>query len=449
MENFKFKGSIIFLCLTVFVGLLVYIIYFGNRKVSIEVALGNHPWTKPIPYLPPLEGVGEVRAENCGKCHTEIYLEWRTSTHANAFSDLQFQSELSKSSSPRWLCLNCHIPVSNQRETIVNFLSNGDYRRPIEEANPNFDAKMKLEGVTCATCHVRLDDEGKSYILGATGGTKPPHPVRIERDLLRNRCLDCHNVSYTLDDQLVCAFNTGNESKYQGNSHGQKTCGSCHMPEIWRKFVNSNLGSPKRISHRHGFVGGGVPKRFEFYDSQVANGYKSGLKFSPLKLRIHENKIETTLEFSNFMSSHYIPSGDPERFLKLIISVKNNYGIEIERKETKIGQEWKWYPKAMLISDNRIRPGETRVWSETLRLEKEGILVLEIFHVRLKESNAEQMRTAADKTLKDYADKIRNIEEFYPFSSLVHKEEVDLATGMSRIFPTKELFKMSGRRKGE
>ncbi|EPG76452.1 cytochrome c554 and C-prime [Leptospira fainei serovar Hurstbridge str. BUT 6] len=449
MAKFKFWGGLIFLCLTFSVGLLSYIIYSGNRKVSVEAALGNHPWVKPIPYLPPLEGVGEVRAENCGKCHTEIYREWKTSTHANAFTDLQFQSELSKSSSPSWICLNCHIPVSNQRETIVNFLSDGDYRRPIEEANPNFDAKMKSEGVTCATCHIRSDDKGNSYVLGATGGTSPPHPVRIERDLLRNRCLDCHNVSYTLDDQLVCAFNTGNESDDPGNSYGKKTCGTCHMPEIERKFVKSNLGSPKRASHKHAFIGGGVPKRFELYAAQVTHGYESGLKIDPIKWKIAKNSIKTTLEFSNFRSSHYIPSGDPERFLKLIISVQNDSGIEIQRKEAKIGQEWEWYPKAKLISDNRIRPGETRTWHETLRPETKGILVLEIFHVRLKESNAAHMRMIADKASKEYADKIRNIEKFYPFSTLVHKEEVDLTTGKSRIFSKKDLFKISAGRKGE
>jgi hypothetical protein len=84
-----------------------------------------------------------LEAENCGKCHTEIYREWKTSTHAHALSDLQFQAELSKPAQPKWICLNCHIPVQNQREAIIETLKNGDFLKPIEIKNINFDEIMK------------------------------------------------------------------------------------------------------------------------------------------------------------------------------------------------------------------------------------------------------------------------------------------------------------------
>ncbi|MCZ8343351.1 MAG: multiheme c-type cytochrome, partial [Leptospira sp.] len=154
-----------------------YYIYDKRKSVPISEVFGNKVWANPIGYLPPLEGVGDVRASNCGKCHTEIYKEWSLSTHAHALSDLQFQAELQKETSPKWLCLNCHIPIENQRETLVVGLQGGDILKPIEVPNPNYDADMEKEAITCANCHVRVDETTKkSYIIGANGFSNAPHP---------------------------------------------------------------------------------------------------------------------------------------------------------------------------------------------------------------------------------------------------------------------------------
>ncbi|EMK00828.1 MULTISPECIES: multiheme c-type cytochrome [unclassified Leptospira] len=423
-----------------------------DKPIPVEDVFSQAPWSKPLPYLPPLAGVGEVRAENCGKCHVEIYAEWKTSTHANALSDLQFQSELSKPSSPRWLCLNCHTPVANQRETLVDYLNNGDYRSPIEEPNPKFDPKMKEEAVTCAVCHVRLDENGNSYILGANGKTKPPHPVKIVPDQLRNRCLDCHNANYILDDQLVCAFNTGIELEQKENSHGKLACGSCHMRELQRKLVKPELNTPIRTSHKHSFIGGGVPKKFELYEKQIPGGYRSGLTIEPILWKKKGNDLEYSVSLKNEKAAHNIPTGDPERFLLLKISILDPEGRSLADKEIKFGQEWEWYPKAKLVADTRILPGETKVWKDLFTGIEKGYskIVFEIYHIRLKESNAEHMRKNSEK-VKSYQlrKKISEIENHYPFSSLVHKEAVDLNSGKSRIYSPEEVFRISKNRRGE
>ncbi|TGL61372.1 multiheme c-type cytochrome [Leptospira sarikeiensis] len=423
----------------------------AQGAVSIDSVFPNAPWAKPLPNLPPLAGVGEVRAENCGKCHTEIYAEWKTSTHANALSDLQFQSELSKSSSPRWLCLNCHTPVANQRETLVNYLQNGDYRTPIEEPNPNFDPKMKAEAVTCAVCHVRLDEQGRSYVLGANGKTNPPHPIKIDPDKLRNRCLDCHNANYVLDDQLVCAFKTGNELEQQGNSHGKLACGSCHMGEVQRKFVKSELNTPVRTAHKHSFIGGGVPKKFDLYEKQIPGGYRTGLNIQPIEWKKIGNNLEYSVSFKNEKAAHNIPTGDPERFLLLKAFVLDTKGEKVFSKEIKFGQEWEWYPKARLVSDTRILPGETKIWKENILVTDKtpSKLVFEIYHVRLKEANAEHMRKNSISVSNNLKDKISHIENHYPFSSLIHKEEIDLNLRKNKVYSPEELIRISKTRKGE
>src|SRR4029079_11514513 len=121
--------------------------------VPLERVFGDVPRISVIPQLAPVDGVGGVRASDCGKCHQRHYDEWRTSTHAHAYRDLQFQSELGKPSSPGWLCLNCHTPVENQRHEVVQTLARGKLDAPIAKPNRAFDAVMRDEGVTCATCH--------------------------------------------------------------------------------------------------------------------------------------------------------------------------------------------------------------------------------------------------------------------------------------------------------
>lgn len=448
LKERKFYAGSLFLILIV---ASVYLVWPTKEIVPIEDVFGKKPWAKPLPYLPPLKGVGEVRAENCGNCHKEIYEEWKTSTHANALSDLQFQSELSKESSPKWLCLNCHTPISNQRETLVGYLRNGDYRTPIEEKNPHFDPKMKAEAVTCAVCHIRLDEQGQSYVLGANGKTSPPHPVRIDPDSLRNRCLDCHNATYVLDDQLVCAFKTGDEAIQEGNSHGKAACGSCHMPEIQRRIVKKELNTPIRIAHKHSFIGGGVPKKFDLYPKQIPGGYGSGLQVGETEWKSIGQKIEYSISITNRNAAHNIPTGDPERFLSVKAFLLDKTGKILDSKETKYGQEWEWWPKARKVADTRILPGETKIWKETLE-EKSGSpakIVLEFYHVRLKEANAQYMRKGHDALSPELRKKVGKIEDFYPFSSIVYKEETDLKTNRRKIHSPQELMKQSYLRRGE
>ncbi len=160
-----------------------------------------------LPQLAPVAGVGGVRASQCGACHRAIYREWQASTHAAALSDLQYQAELFKKGSPRWLCLNCHIPVQNQRRYLVQGLTGGDVLRPAQVLNPGFDPAMQKEAITCATCHVRPDAKGASVVIGTRGNPDAPHPVRADPKALRNICLRCHDPrGERITPTLMCWF---------------------------------------------------------------------------------------------------------------------------------------------------------------------------------------------------------------------------------------------------
>ena len=416
----------IFVVLIFFLSAILFAIH--NRDVEINSVFPEKPWAVVYRGVKEVKGIGEPIAKNCGKCHNEIYEEWNTSTHSRAYTDLQFQSELNKETSPKWLCLNCHIPFENQRENLVTKLKGGDYRNPVLQENSLYKAGMEEEGVSCATCHVRVTDTGEGYILGANGTTNPPHPVRIEKNELRSICLNCHQADYRLSDQLVCAFETGNEMKVWQKlnpENKEKDCVSCHLPEAKRSFVVKSLNKSPKVSHIHGFMGGGVPKEFSLYEHQVPKGYKRGFDVSNFNFK---NGI---FHFSlmNIHAGHSIPSGDPERFLLLEYKwLDSERNIQSKHSE-EIGQKWSWNPKAKKESDNRLLPGEVR--EITIKSpETTGIkyLTIEIYHVRLREEIMEYMKKSSKSLDNDLKGKIQYIEHLYPGKTLVYQLEYDLQT---------------------
>lgn len=414
---------------------------------SIDSVFNNQPWAKVIPQLKPVKGVGGVKASDCGNCHIEIYEEWKTSTHSQALSDLQFQSELSKDSSPKWICLNCHIPIQNQREEILIGLENGQFRKPVSIPNPDFDPEMQKEAVTCATCHIRQDESGESYVLGANGNTDPPHPVRIDKEALRNRCQDCHNAEYNLDESLICYFRTGEEMASDSSlPDNQKYCSNCHLPEIKRSFVKKSLGKPIRVSHNHSFWGGGVPKTFELYKHLPRSGYSPALKMKILSIQEEENQYILELELTNTNPAHKLTTGDPERHLLIETNVEDKKGNHISGTKTRIGQEWEWWPKAKLIHDKRLLPLETRKQSIVISKEPSEIysknelrFIVTASHVRLTEENANFMKERYNLADPPYAEKIKNLDKHYPYSTKIIEIRTDYHLRSVHIKNWKEL----------
>ena len=136
-------------------------------------------WEKVIPNQEVPEGLESLSASECGDCHEEIYREWQASNHAIAWQDMQFQAEWAKDDS-LWVCLNCHTPLQNQQEFIILGKQDGDYFKPVKQANPHFDPKLKEESITCAVCHVR-----DGAVIGLHGNqTDAAHKVKKDSSLM-------------------------------------------------------------------------------------------------------------------------------------------------------------------------------------------------------------------------------------------------------------------------
>ena len=436
-----------------------------------------------IPRLPPVTGVGGIRAIDCANCHRDIYNEWRASTHATALRDIQFQAELAKEESPKWICLNCHIPLQNQRDSIVTGLLNNDILQPVKMANPGFDYSLQQEAITCATCHVRTDSAGNSYIIGAIGSPFAPHPVKKDQAFLRNICLRCHNPQGEgLTRNLICWFETKKETEeaqavLEKKFGGKRDCTDCHMPAKERHItIYDNL--PKRHSHQHHWTGSGIPKWYEGYDSLLARGYVPGLDTRVGALRVGKPALrsdsmpglDTTragditgarpgstmtveIELTNARAGHYLPTADPERFLLVVAEITDNTGRSVKRHTHRIGQTWEWNP-ARKIGDNRLAQGETYVWEPVFQLPAhlpELKLVVTVLHVRLSTHNAAFMKKTKninESLFENGQHYVQNIEDYYPFASFLFKEEIIWPSGERKLWTLKELIELSKKEKG-
>jgi hypothetical protein len=320
-----------------------------------KITLLTRPWelTVDIGGIP--KGLDGVSASECGECHVDFYEEWSTSTHSKAWQDYQFQEEWKKNEKI-FVCINCHTPLKEQQEFEVLGLIEGDHFRPHKRLNRKFDKNLQQESITCAVCHVR---EGK--IIGPFGNKKAPHAVTRDPDFLsESLCKRCHQATDMIRDDLVCTFNTGAEWENSPYAKKNITCIDCHMPQV-RRFLTST-SSQVRQTRRHLWRGSGIAK-FKGEEQQALRFFRSGLELilTPSKTQyLPEDEGTVTVTYINQRAGHNIPTGDPERFIIIIFLLTDEGGKVIHRENIRIGQVWKWVPKAKQISDNSLKPLERR-----------------------------------------------------------------------------------------
>lgn len=310
---------------------------------------------RPVPHQETPAGLADLRASTCGACHQAIYAEWQASTHARAWlDDPQFQAELHKSetSGVAWMCINCHTPVENQLPRLVARLDGG-LDKPVFVDNPDYDATLALEAITCATCHVR-----EGTVLGPWGDTQAPHPVQKSDDLLTSAvCTQCHQATAHFPSiGLACAFETGTELAEGPYAAEGAVCQTCHMPEVVRPLMP---GTPERTVRRHFFGGSLIPKQPAFAADVAAMRpyFSDGLEARWLDPPIRDQALR--FELHNAQAGHRLPTGDPERFLRIDASLVGPDGVVAHHRE-RIGQVWEWDPQPKRLDDNRLAPRERR-----------------------------------------------------------------------------------------
>ena len=171
------------------IAIILVVAFLGWRFVRpMQVFNVSPTFERPIDTSAAIAMFPTLQAEECADCHRDIYNEWTTTIHSQAWTDPYFQVDWKFDGSPQ-ICKNCHIPLDRQQEyKVVGFRDNEKWD-PILQPNPNFDAKLQHQGITCNVCHLR---NGK--ILGVLNTTNAPHPV-VQINNANQICVRCHVVS--------------------------------------------------------------------------------------------------------------------------------------------------------------------------------------------------------------------------------------------------------------
>ncbi|MCA9566426.1 MAG: hypothetical protein KC656_01230 [Myxococcales bacterium] len=190
------------------------------KPVTPPIALFDAPL--PMTVGPMVPGLANTTAQACGACHFGTHGTWATSDHALGWRDTRFTEAVRLASTPA--CTQCHLPFLEQSPELVTYDAD-DVDKPLAGANPAFDASLRLEGVTCAACHVR---DGK--IVGPRPpelvGTSP-HPLAWSEELTKSEgCATCHQLTW--EGAKTPFYDTYGEWERSPYAKAGITCQDCH-----------------------------------------------------------------------------------------------------------------------------------------------------------------------------------------------------------------------------
>jgi hypothetical protein len=200
-------------------------------------------------------------------------------------------------------------------------------------------------------------------------------------------------MSDRLTETLVCTFSTGDEWRAAGMDERGTGCADCHMPPVARPLVE---GGEVKPGHRHTWFGAGIAKRSADLTA-VRDGYLPGydVDIGAHRTQGPPNDIAIRVAITNGRAGHELPTGDPERFVTLEVAVLDDHGTRLWTETARIGETWEWYPRARLLSDNSLKPGERRELTFNVQ-EPAGIddpltIELVVRNHRMTEENARAM----------------------------------------------------------
>ena len=348
---------------------VVFFIWRFTRHFNI-FSVSPH-FELPIPTDKIPEVLSSLSAKECARCHSEFYKEWETTIHSQAWTDPYFQIDWKFDRSGQ-ICKNCHTPLDKQQEDIVLGFNDKDKWDPILAPNPDFDAELQHEGVTCTACHLK---EGK--IRGPFGLTDTPHPVE-KFDNPNIICKRCHMVENTGWDTFYTLPPCGtiveiqSTMKHQAQVAGERglsgelvvpdetslRCVECHMPLMERPLV---AGGPVRITRQHLWRGG--------HDADMV---KSALEASFTEApdsTSTQRKFNITV--TNVGAGHFLPTGIPDRQLSIEFHVLDSTGKILSTEEELIKRTMIWRPFIFDWSDNRLARWQPKTFEFSLNTKKE------------------------------------------------------------------------------
>jgi hypothetical protein len=342
---------------TILIGLAVLtgLVYLYYTEVKPTVIFGlRSDYAHAIPFQQVPAGIDSLRAESCGTCHKEIYEEWKTSIHSQAYRDPFFHAYWTKDKHV-WVCLNCHAPLENQQPTLIKDIPRDRVEKAPQMPNLGYDPEYQKEGVTCAACHVR-----DGVILGPFDDSVAPHPTKFDPAFRTTQlCYRCHNV-ISGPAQFYNVGPCGTYAEYEGRFFMKERgmiCQSCHMPEVQRPVA---IGAPIRQGRRHLWRGGHDPE-------MIKRAVAVQMVADPPTPKPGD-ELRLTLTLINAGAGHKLPTGDPDRHFTVEFSVEDE-GQKVLKSQTNTMGRWiMWQPAIVELYDNRLLPLASREYTFTYRV---------------------------------------------------------------------------------
>lgn len=339
------------------IGVVTFAVFLGWRLVRpMDIFVVTKNFERPIDTGKLATPPEALRASACGACHREVYAEWKTSIHSQAWTDPYFRVDW-KFDESQQICKNCHIPLDRQQEHKVLGFRDTEKLEPILADNPDFDPELQHEGVTCAACHFK---GGK--ILGVNGNLDAPHPVEKLADP-NEICLRCHIVQGARWDTFyryppcgTAAEIEAGAGRWPGRS-GELTvrnaselgCVQCHMPLVERALVE---GGRVRQARRHLWRGGHDP-------AMVKQGLD--IRFAEIGADAADRRA-FALTLTNVGAAHYLPTGTPDRYLSVRLRVLDRDGHPLEEQQHFLKRTTLWRPFIVDLWDTRLPRGQARTY---------------------------------------------------------------------------------------
>lgn len=390
-------------------GGLTYLYYTEVKPVVIFGLRSDYAHAIPHQKLP--EGLSSLKAESCGACHPDIYNEWKTSIHSQAYNDPFFQAYWTKDKHI-WVCLNCHTPLENQQPTLIKDIPRDRVERAVQEPNPHYDQDYQQEGVTCAACHVR-----DGVILGPFDDAKAPHPTKYDSTFRTPElCQRCHSVvggPAQFYNGGPCGTYPEFEDGYWRKERGY-ICQSCHMPEVERPIA---IGGPVRKGRQHLWRGGHDPE-------MVKRAIDVKVVTEPAEPKPGDT-IRVMLTLVNAGAGHKLPTGDPDRHFTVEFAVEDQNGKVLAQQSDTMGRWILWQPVIVELYDNRLMPLASREYPFEVHVPKEGDRLKLVVKVRYHIQTEGQHQMLIDKyglTAKD------------PYNFTVYERAVPLTGRLAASF---------------
>ncbi len=297
-------------------------------------------------------------AEECGRCHRDIYRYWKASLHAQAADDPRFQAVFSKLQEERarpdldQLCLRCHAPA----------LLHGQ--------DTKWERKVSWEGVTCDFCHsvqaIRADAK-TPFVLdvgqvksGPLRNAQPTvHAARYAEAFASSMlCNPCHQFTNDRGLEVLSTYNEWQSSPYPARS---VMCQNCHMRNTSGKVVDPKVlrvASPS--VNLHEMPGGhSVTELNRALNATIVSERKG-------------NAVDVTVQVTNRGAGHRLPTGSPLRSIFMVVQVDGGTGrtqtatrsygrVVVDGNNKELNDEASvWLHGARVLRDDRLAPNERR-----------------------------------------------------------------------------------------